>query len=68
MNIQRFLVIGDMHKDMPNKSSTSTVGVDDRTGAPTAPELYQARFGLLLQNLKREKSDMDLILLFVMAI
>lgn len=58
--IQRFVVVGDMHKDYINTSSTSQVGVDFRGGVPTEPREYNDRFNLLLQSLKIQKDTKGL--------
>lgn len=55
MVIQRFIVIGDLHMQMPNTSSTDTSGIDDRTGPPLKPEGFPDRFALLLRHLRKEK-------------
>lgn len=51
----RFIVVGDMHKDLPNTDSTHEVGVHDRTGPPVDPTKFIDRFDLLLNNLERER-------------
>lgn len=51
----RFIIVGDMHRDLINTSSTSKVGVDDRTGSPTTPRPYNERYSLLLNSLVKEK-------------
>lgn len=56
----RFIVIGDMHKDYPNTSSTDVAGVDKRTGPPTKPVAFIDRFNLLLNHLRKEKEEYGL--------
>ena len=61
--IQRFIVVGDIHAKLTNHSSTTTSGVDDRTGPIVTPKLFVDRFDLLLNNLVKEESKrLDFVL------
>ena len=61
--IQRFIVVGDIHANLPNTDSTDKSGVYDRTGPFTVPKLFVDRFDLLLNNLvKEERNQLDFVL------